>query len=300
MSHGEGHGGAGASSADPCEDGACGHDGAGHGHNGAGHGDGGHDGASHGGHGGHGHGGAESVGLGSACGGVCGSPPPASDEEGEGGDATGQERLVGGLILRGHRCILARSLEKEWEGLRIPWVAANRGETPAATAMRAVSELCEIDEEEIFLLQGVPPVALAVPGLPTILVHVLYARHAPPEGSTPDKEDPEDIYDWFTFPRAMEALAEDPYARASLATLACALAVGSAAGTVPDQWGGIFGQEWSAPALQMLHGAKGPLPLSLERSTCTVDSLLAATAAAASSVSAGNADDPAAKRPRTE
>merc|ERR1712216_184594 len=107
----------------------------------------------------------------------------------------------------------------------------------------------------------------------------LYAVSPPPEGADPlvDSEDPEDVYDWYRFPSAMRALKADPYARAALATMACSLAAGAAGGTVPNQWGGVFGQEWSKPALSLV-GQEWSLPgvaggLELEKGDRTVDQL---------------------------
>mmetsp|Transcript_45158 Transcript_45158/g.84278 ORF Transcript_45158/g.84278 Transcript_45158/m.84278 type:complete len:232 (-) Transcript_45158:7-702(-) len=162
--------------------------------------------------------------------------------------------LVGGLIVRGNRCVLIRSLSGEWEGMRLPWGAADRAEPAARAAVRIVSELCEIEEDEVVVLNDVAPVTVAVPGMP-ISLHALYAASPPPASSADeDCEDPEDIYDWYTFPRAMAALEKDIYARAALATMACALAAGVLGGLVPKKWGGVFGQEWTTPALRMVPG----------------------------------------------
>merc|ERR1712048_509453 len=122
-----------------------------------------------------------------------------------------------------------------------------------------MGDVCDIEEEEVYLLEGVAAVNILVPSLPAIAVRALYARNAPPPGplEQADVEDPEDCYDWYTFPRAMQALAKDPYARAALATMACTLAAGAAAGYVPNQWGGVFGHEWTTPALQLLPGPDG-------------------------------------------
>eukprot|EP00439_Symbiodinium_sp_Y106_P037807 s878_g4.t1 len=141
----------------------------------------------------------------------------------------GPSRLVGGLILRGNKCVLIRSLSGEWEGMRLPWGASNI-EPGARAAVQIVSELCEIEEEEVTILE-IAPVTIAVPGMP-ILLHALYAANPPPAGSAADSdcEDPEDVYDWYTFPRAMSVLAKDPYARAALATMAFALAAGTLGG----------------------------------------------------------------------
>eukprot|EP00929_Paragymnodinium_shiwhaense_P081283 TRINITY_DN42506_c0_g1_i1.p1 TRINITY_DN42506_c0_g1~~TRINITY_DN42506_c0_g1_i1.p1 ORF type:complete len:279 (+),score=36.12 TRINITY_DN42506_c0_g1_i1:71-838(+) len=183
-------------------------------------------------------------------------------EAGDAGETTTTKSLAGGLILRGCRCVLVRSLEGEWEGMRIPWVAVEAGESSQTAALRAVSDLCEIEEDEVYVLKGVPPVVISVPSLPPIMLHAIYAKNAPPAGplENADVEDPEDTYDWYTFPRAMAALSSDPYARAALATMACSLVAGAASGMVPDQWGGVFGEEWVANAWKQLPGGPPELP----------------------------------------
>ncbi|CAE8627042.1 unnamed protein product, partial [Polarella glacialis] len=194
---------------------------------------------------------------------------------------------AGGLILRGNRCVLIRSLAGEWEGMRIPWLAVEPGEHVEVASARAASELCSIEPEEMHLLRNVLPVAIAVPGMPEIALYAFYAVNPPPPGAleAADTEDPEDIYDWYTFPSAMRALAGDAYARAALATMAFALAAGAAAGTVPNQWGGVFGQEWTEAAFKLLPGPK----LELDPGNRTIASLMDAGAAAASSSSGSRA-----------
>jgi len=296
MSHGHGdhpeaHGEAACGS--DCDHGHSAGDGHGH-SNGSDHG---HDSSGSG----HGHG--ESAGSEHGHGHGHGSAAPREEGEAgaasEAGDSSEDEatgRLVGGLILRGNRCVLIRSLSGEWEGMRIPWAAAEVGEESSAAVVRIVSELCEIETEEIHLLCDVPPVALSVPETPNMpmIIHALYAVSPPPGPlEAADEEDPDDIYDWYTFPRAMQALARDPYARAALATMACALAAGAAGGLVPNQWGGVFGQEWTAPAFKLLPGPR----LELEEGDCKIDSLLAgsssgsAAAAASSGSAAGGSDE---------
>ena len=78
--------------------------------------------------------------------------------------------------------------------MRLPWEAADRQESTADASIRVVSDLCEIEAEEIRALD-LPPVTVAVPGMP-ILLHALYAVNPPPAGFVPDSEDPEDVYDW--------------------------------------------------------------------------------------------------------
>mmetsp|Transcript_123745 Transcript_123745/g.309314 ORF Transcript_123745/g.309314 Transcript_123745/m.309314 type:complete len:316 (+) Transcript_123745:59-1006(+) len=273
---------------------ACGHD-CDHGHStddSHSHGHAHEEGSSHGHAQGHGDGHNQEHGNGSE---ASREDPGSAAEESEASDisedaATGP--LVGGLILRGNRCVLIRSLSGQWQGMRIPFDASEVGESSSVAVVRIVSELCEIETEEVHLLCDVPPVALTVPDTPNmpISVHALYAVSPPPPGplEAADTEDPEDVYDWYTFPRAMHALARDPYARAALATMACSLAAGAAGGIVPNQWGGVFGQEWTAPAFRLLPGPQ----LELEEGDCKIDSLIAGSSgsAAASGSPAGGGE----------
>merc|ERR1712046_157655 len=170
-------------------------------------------------------------------------------------------KMVGALISRGCRCVLIRSTEepKEWEGMRIPTVAAKDGETPKETALRAAIERCELEDDQVSVLEGVAPVMIYEifnDKLWPVPVYALYATEAPPGPlEAADVEDPKDVYDWYTFPRAMHALGNDQYSKAALAGLAVNLAAGCAAGAVPNKWGGVFGQDWAVDVLQHIHGA---------------------------------------------
>ena len=46
---------------------------------------------------------------------------------------------VGAIVLRGNRMVLARSLNKEYQGLRIPSLPLDKDETPEACAIRAIT-----------------------------------------------------------------------------------------------------------------------------------------------------------------
>jgi hypothetical protein len=110
------------------------------------------------------------------------------DGTGDGGS------LHGALVLRGNRCILARSLETPplWHGMRLPALAAQENERPVDTARRAVAELCDVDcldgdDDEFIHVSSVLPIALYTPrgtdtGQPPRLtqVHVFYAVNPPP------------------------------------------------------------------------------------------------------------------------
>ena len=106
-----------------------------------------------------------------------------------------QGRLVGGLILRGNKCVLVRSLAGEWEGMRLPWGERDGDESSKEAALHIACDMCDIEETEVNVLD-IAPVTLAVPGMP-IQLHALYAVSPPPAGDGDnDSEDPEDVYDW--------------------------------------------------------------------------------------------------------
>jgi len=175
------------------------------------------------------------------------------------------ERLeVGALILRGSRCVLVRSLSKPpvWRGMRIPSMVARKGEPPHDAAIRAASELCDIDgPAEVVALPAIPPAVVYRPDGRRVWVHALYAARPPPPGplENQDQSDDEDVYDWYTWPRALAALVDDAASVIALRTLACSLAGAAAAGCLPDKWGGVFGQEWTR-----MHDAHRVTPREVE------------------------------------
>lgn len=170
--------------------------------------------------------------------------------------------FAGGLVLRGNRCVLVRSLASPpaWVGMRIPTTTVRLGESPYDAAVRAVADACDIDgQTEVVQLPGVPPVPLYGPaaGLPSgavAQIHLLYACRGPPPGPLEDADatDEDDFYDWYTWERAENALCKvgDKGSVDTLRAAAALLAAAAAAGHVKSQWGGIFGQEWMATAVQ--------------------------------------------------
>jgi G3E family GTPase len=201
------------------------------------------------------------------------SGPPAASAGGATAEQQQQhqhhQRLVGTLILRGNRCVLARSLDSPpaWRGMRIPQVALQPGEADLDGAIRAAAEHCDIDEWKDTELEKMPQVQPAVLYLggagegpqeqqQQALVYPLYAARPPPPGALEDADltDDDDTYDWYTWPRAVHALRHDPNALAAIRTLACAVAAAVGAGRLASKWGGYFGQEWlgaplSSPAV---------------------------------------------------
>jgi hypothetical protein len=83
-----------------------------------------------------------------------------------------------------------------------------------------------------------------------VLVYALYAARPPPPGALEDADltDDEDLYDWYTWPRAEHVLRGSAPALSTLRTLACSLATAASAGRLPIKWGGVFGQEWLSTA----------------------------------------------------
>ncbi len=157
---------------------------------------------------------------------------------------------VGALVLRGSRCVLARSLSDPpaWRGMRIPSVLPRDGESAHDAAVRAASEFCDIDgETEVVHLPAVPPAVIYRPGGGRVWVYALYAARPPPPGPLEDQDqtDDEDLYDWFTWPRAIRALADDLPSLCALRCMACALDAAAAAAALPSKWGGVFGQEFT-------------------------------------------------------
>ena len=100
-------------------------------------------------------------------------------------DACTQE--FGALVLRGNRCVLCKSLEGAWEGMRVPSLPPDDedDEAPLACALRAVDELCEIDtEEDVMPLPHIQPVSIYMPGgePAVVTLFALYAANPPPDG----------------------------------------------------------------------------------------------------------------------
>ena len=153
---------------------------------------------------------------------------------------------IGALVLRGNRCVLVRSLTKEWAGMRIPSVLPNHNESTHQSILRSITEHTEVDAAtEITLLPHISPVNIYAPNGRHILVelHAVYAVQPPPDGPLEDAdlEDDETPYDWYTYDNATKRL--DDRSIGALRTLAMALIEAANAGVLPCKWGGVFGQD---------------------------------------------------------
>ena len=185
---------------------------------------------------------------------------PEPNEQALDGESKADEALnldecsqeAGGLVMRGNRCVLCRSLTGKWKGMRVPSVRCDDSvdETPTAGAIRSVSQFCGVDgATEVYPLPHVPPVAIYAPCGRNVVIHLyaLYAVHPPPPGplEDADMEDEDDKYDWYTFPNAMKALqaSGDTATIMALQSMAYALKGAAFARAIPVKWGGVFGQE---------------------------------------------------------
>jgi G3E family GTPase len=206
--------------------------------------------------------------------------PEVVNEETEGSakiDVNDCAQEIGGLILRGNRCVLCKSLTGEWKGMRVPSVECDtaNSESPVACAIRSVSELCEIDgETEVYALPHIQPVNIVMPcGRPVVVtVYPLYAVNPPPEGPLEDADmeddDEEWSYDWYTFATALEVLKQvnDDATIWSLQAMAFALKGAACAHTLPCKWGGVFGQEFTGAldsALTVPHDSDSAINVSV-------------------------------------
>ncbi|XRB04539.1 protein CobW [Pycnococcus provasolii] len=183
------------------------------------------------------------------------------------------KHCVGGLVLRGNRCVLVRSLSKAplWQGMVLPAMPFALGTDPVERARESVSTFCDVDgdSELVPLSPNVPPVALYhAPGCRTD-VYFFYAKHPPPPGplEDADMEDDEDYYDWYTFPNAIAAVqrGKEAYASAAAACLeAAAMALRNAhvAGILEHKYGGIFGQEFLTGGIRSQPQKKLEVPVA--------------------------------------
>ena len=155
---------------------------------------------------------------------------------------------IGALILRGNRCVLVRSLDNEWRGMRVPRLPIEN-ESEIDTAFRALDEQCMIEAKEDVYHLNLEPFQIFKPRNENVIVkvHLFNAVRPPPAGplENADMEDDEEEYDWYTFPRAIEALKRtaDENTILALHNLAFQLEGAKRAGLIPVKFGGVFGQE---------------------------------------------------------
>ena len=172
-----------------------------------------------------------------------------ADEPAAACDADDQgEARVAALVVRGGRCILARSLQtpKAWEGMRLPSAPAVAGADAVSGARRAIAAQLDIDiadqADQMAPLDNMPQLTLYRASGGTTNVVFMKALQPPVEPQEDyDLSDDEDFYDWYTLSRALPRV--DPPTACLLRTAAFALHGAVEAGVVAKAWGGVFGDE---------------------------------------------------------
>lgn len=152
-----------------------------------------------------------------------------ADEPAVACDADDQgEPRVAALVMRGGRCILARSLQtpKAWEGMRLPSAPAIAGEDLVSGARRAIEAQLGIDvvdqTDQMAPIPNVPPLTLyrasggatnvvfmkALQGpvepqadAPETMTHLVFLAPEEKPPAAEDLSDDEDEYDWYTITR---------------------------------------------------------------------------------------------------
>jgi len=166
------------------------------------------------------------------------------------------------LVMRGSKCILARSSNFA----RIPVTEPRAYESRQQAATRAITESCKIYSEEIALVHDVPPAIAYLPavdgGGPVVLtVYVALATsedHQSTGGSGCGCDEPldtekEQLYDYYDFEQAL-AFVSTAAERACMLTLTSALAAAVDAGIVILSSPGAFGPQ--------IHAINGDLSLN--------------------------------------
>ncbi|CAE7372022.1 unnamed protein product [Symbiodinium natans] len=174
------------------------------------------------------------------------APEPEGHGEAVHSDDATDGAEVAALVLRGSRCLLVRSLEGNWQGMRIPTIEAEPNEDTVQTARRCIEELCDVEGSEVEQILALPPLPL-YKSYRCVKMICFRAVH-PPSGSPEDADvsDHEDPYDWYTWPRALRALQGRPHEVRALHAVAIVLSNALEAGIIHKEYDGVFGQEWAA------------------------------------------------------
>lgn len=156
---------------------------------------------------------------------------------------SGPSRSYGILLIRGSKCLLARSIEKKkrWNGLCIPHAPASIEETGIGAATRALCDTCDLDPDQFYVTQDVAPAVFYKQhdSKPTevVTVYPAFTNDGPPPDAPPDDfqedEDEDDMYDWFLYDYAVAGLASQEE-RDAVSTLSLSVQRAVKAGVVPQ------------------------------------------------------------------
>eukprot|EP00929_Paragymnodinium_shiwhaense_P055026 TRINITY_DN27598_c0_g3_i1.p1 TRINITY_DN27598_c0_g3~~TRINITY_DN27598_c0_g3_i1.p1 ORF type:complete len:1005 (+),score=243.55 TRINITY_DN27598_c0_g3_i1:182-3196(+) len=159
-------------------------------------------------------------------------------------------RRYGCLLLRGNRCVLGRLRNNK---MVIPSVEAKIYETSEQAATRAIAEACDIYQEEFALLRDVAPAVVydmsdadAPPCVVTIFA-ALAVNPPPADVDEEESEDEEDLYDWYSYEKALSRL-QTSFEREAVSTLARSARRAIDVGVVLPEFPCPFGQQAVAGA----------------------------------------------------
>ncbi|EAN80539.1 hypothetical protein, conserved [Trypanosoma brucei brucei TREU927] len=158
----------------------------------------------------------------------------------------------GALLVRGRKCVLVRSLDEEYEGVRLPYLLhTSSEESSMECAERALCEHCDISPDNFYLPSYIPPTCVyekdADTGITTSrMMYVALAVTPPAEGAGDAVEDEEDFnepYDWFGYTRALRML-QSCADRKIVQQLQCAVRSAYDVGLyIPLKGLGVFGDD---------------------------------------------------------
>lgn len=158
----------------------------------------------------------------------------------------------GALLVRGRKCVLVRSLEGEFDGMRLPFLLhCDAGQSAMECAVQALCEQCDISPDNFYIPSYIPPVCYydksGTDGTTVCVFIYIALAVSPPSGGARDtvEEDemPEEPYDWFGYAKAARLLQTEAE-REVLQSLRCCLRRAYDAGLyVPLKGFGLFGDD---------------------------------------------------------
>ncbi|KEG11026.1 hypothetical protein DQ04_03051100 [Trypanosoma grayi] len=163
----------------------------------------------------------------------------------------------GALLIRGRKCVLVRSHDGEFDGMRLPFLFHESAEESSVEcAMQALCERCDISPDNFYMPSYFPPVcyydrSLADGITVCVTMHVALAVSPPSGGAgdaTEDEESPDEPYDWFSYAKAMRLLQTEAEQEALRDLQRCVRRAHDAGLYVPLKGFGVFGDEVGAAA----------------------------------------------------
>lgn len=129
------------------------------------------------------------------------------------------QQHYGAVLIRGRKCALVRDLSGARDDLFIPHAPHSEvDETATECAIRALCEGCQVSSDNFYFPSYLPPVVYyekvgeedGCEAMRCVTLYAVLAVNPPPRGpasdAVEDPSEPEEPYDWVSFPRAMTML----------------------------------------------------------------------------------------------